>query len=105
MLAAEDTVDQHVKLSVLEFARFQISSRPSGFDLYAGFFKKRDVAAYGLALDYDAVLELELFGDVLLRERMVVVAVFLEDLPDPDQREFLGLVGIHVDISRDLQTE
>ena len=80
MPAGKNAVYKKVQLRVLKIATCKIAAPASGEDVEVCLLKKRDVAAYGLALYDKAVVLLQVLGDVLLLKRMVRVAVFLQYL-------------------------
>lgn len=83
VFATQDAVDQHPKLRVLEIPAMEIHAAPAGIDLDARLPKKGQIPCDGLPFNHDAVVTLQAVRNVLLRHRVVAVALLPEDLQDP----------------------
>ena len=91
IFAAQHPVNEHAQLGILEPPAVQIATRPPGFDVDPGLLQQGNIPADGLSLNGDAVFLLKMPGDVLLRQRMVIIAVLLENLQDTDKRQLFWL--------------
>ena len=84
VLAGEDTVDEHAQLCILKFPIINITACPARFYSDSGFFQQRDIAADSLSFNCNTVVAFQMTRNILLCHRMLMVAVFLEDLPYSD---------------------
>ena len=82
-------VDEHSQLPVLKAAGRKIHPAPVvRGDLKARLLQQLQVPRHRLSLQRDPELCLQPVGDLLLRQRMIAVAVALQDLQNAQKRQF-----------------
>ena len=64
VLARKHAVDEHTEFGIPELARSEITSAAVGQNIIPCIFEKKDVAADRLAFDNDAVISVEIAGDI-----------------------------------------
>ena len=86
--ARQHTVDEHTEFGIVERALGKIAAPVVGGDIIPRLFQKRQISADRLALDDDAVIFVEIIDDILLFERIIVIAVLFQNLQNAQQRQF-----------------
>ena len=91
VLARKHAVDEHTEFGIPELARSEITSAAVGQNIIPCIFEKKDVATDRLAFDNDAVISVEIAGDILLFKRVVVIAVLFQNLQNAQKRQLFRL--------------
>ena len=84
-----------MQLRIFKLPAFEIASVPARCDVDSGFFQQRKIPADRLSLDRDPVFAFQLCGNILLRQRMIAIALILQNLPYSYQCKFFRLKSFH----------